>query len=102
MRGWSGADRVIIPIGVPRTAGITRDDRLNMNAGSVKFLCPAGSKHCPEPVVNMINNLVNSSIPIATEVFKQARNYMKFLCDYMDTMNHMLFEKSGLQVWGII
>ncbi|KAH7278123.1 hypothetical protein KP509_38G025200 [Ceratopteris richardii] len=27
-------------------------------------------------------------------------NYMKFLCDYMDTMNHILSERSGLQVGG--
>ena len=43
-----GADLVIIPAGVPRKPGMTRDDLFNINAGIVKSLCTAISKHCPE------------------------------------------------------
>ena len=42
-----GADLVIIPAGVPRKPGMTRDDLFNINAGIVKSLCAAISKYCP-------------------------------------------------------
>lgn len=70
-----GADVVIIPAGVPRKPGMTRDDLFNINAGIVKSLCTAIAKYCPEAVVNMISNPVNSTVPIAAEVFKKASTY---------------------------
>lgn len=70
-----GADVVIIPAGVPRKPGMSRDDLFNTNAGIVKSLCTAIAKHCPEAVVNMISNPVNSTVPIAAEVFKKANTY---------------------------
>ena len=42
-----GADLVIIPAGVPRKPGMTRDDLFNINAGIVKNLCTAIAKYCP-------------------------------------------------------
>uniref|UniRef100_A0A0D6QSN2 Malate dehydrogenase n=1 Tax=Araucaria cunninghamii TaxID=56994 RepID=A0A0D6QSN2_ARACU len=69
------ADIVIIPAGVPRKPGMTRDDLFNINAGIVKSLCSAIAKYCPEALVNMISNPVNSTVPIAAEVFKKAGTY---------------------------
>ena len=42
-----GADLVIIPAGVPRKPGMTRDDLFKINAGIVKGLCTAIARHCP-------------------------------------------------------
>ena len=42
-----GSDVVIIPAGVPRKPGMTRDDLFNINAGIVKSLCSAIAKYCP-------------------------------------------------------
>ncbi|CAN6341167.1 unnamed protein product [Urochloa humidicola] len=70
-----GSDIVIIPAGVPRKPGMTRDDLFNINAGIVKGLCTAIAKHCPNALVNMISNPVNSTVPIAAEVFKKAGTY---------------------------
>ncbi|KAK4804013.1 hypothetical protein SAY86_003830 [Trapa natans] len=70
-----GSDVVIIPAGVPRKPGMTRDDLFNINAGIVKSLCTAISKYCPNALVNMISNPVNSTVPIAAEVFKKAGTY---------------------------
>jgi malate dehydrogenase len=70
-----GADVVIIPAGVPRKPGMTRDDLFNINAGIVKGLCTAIAKYCPEAIVNVISNPVNSTVPIAAEVFKKAGTY---------------------------
>ncbi|KAL5729939.1 malate dehydrogenase [Ranunculus cassubicifolius] len=70
-----GCDIVIIPAGVPRKPGMTRDDLFNINAGIVKGLCTAIAKYCPTAVINMISNPVNSTVPIAAEVFKKAGTY---------------------------
>ncbi|KAE8723488.1 malate dehydrogenase [Hibiscus syriacus] len=70
-----GCDVVIIPAGVPRKPGMTRDDLFNINAGIVKGLCSAIAKYCPNALVNMISNPVNSTVPIAAEVFKKAGTY---------------------------
>ena len=116
--GYAGADQlaaalkdcdlVVIPAGVPRKPGMTRDDLFNINAGIVKGLCevrwrrgyPAAwlctrggtlttdtprrppplphqaiAVHCPKAIVNIISNPVNSTVPIAAEVFKKAGTY---------------------------
>ncbi|CAA2973823.1 malate dehydrogenase, mitochondrial [Olea europaea subsp. europaea] len=65
-----GSDVVIIPAGVPRKPGMTRDDLFNINAGIVKSLCTAIGKYCPNALVTMISNPVNSTVPIAAEVLK--------------------------------
>ncbi|KAL2630168.1 hypothetical protein R1flu_014854 [Riccia fluitans] len=74
-KALEGSDVVIIPAGVPRKPGMTRDDLFKINAGIVKTLCTAISQHCPEAIVNMISNPVNSTVPIAAEVFKKAGTY---------------------------
>lgn len=43
-----GADVVIIPAGVPRKPGMTRDDLFKINAGIVRALVEACGKHCPK------------------------------------------------------
>lgn len=71
----TGMELVIIPAGVPRKPGMTRDDLFNINAGIVKTLCEGISKCCPNAIVNVISNPVNSTVPIAAEVFKRAGTY---------------------------
>ncbi|CAA2958815.1 malate dehydrogenase, glyoxysomal [Olea europaea subsp. europaea] len=71
----TGMDLVIIPAGVPRKPGMTRDDLFNINAGIVRTLCEGISKCCPMAIVNLISNPVNSTVPIAAEVFKKAGTY---------------------------
>ncbi|KAK8913925.1 hypothetical protein KSP39_PZI024393 [Platanthera zijinensis] len=46
-KALEGSDLVIIPAGVPRKPGMTRDDLFNINAGIVKSLSAAIAKHCP-------------------------------------------------------
>lgn len=71
----TGMDLVIIPAGVPRKPGMTRDDLFNINAGIVRTLCEGIAKCCPNAVVNLISNPVNSTVPIAAEVFKKAGTF---------------------------
>lgn len=68
----TGADVVIIPAGVPRKPGMTRDDLFKINAGIVKGLVEACAKYCPKAAILVISNPVNSTVPIAAEVLKKA------------------------------
>ena len=70
-----GMELVIIPAGVPRKPGMTRDDLFNINAGIVRTLCEGIAKSCPRAIVHIISNPVNSTVPIAAEVFKKAGIY---------------------------
>lgn len=77
----TGADLVIIPAGVPRKPGMTRDDLFNTNASIVKALVEGCAKFCPEAVLGIISNPVNSTVPIAAEVLKKHHVYNpKKLC----------------------
>jgi len=71
------ADIVVIPAGVPRKPGMTRDDLFNVNAGIVKTLVSAGSRACPNACFAIVTNPVNSTVPIAAEVLKAAGVYDK-------------------------
>lgn len=66
-----GMDLVIIPAGVPRKPGMTRDDLFNTNASIVAGLAEACAKHCPDAWLGIISNPVNSTVPIAVEVYKK-------------------------------
>lgn len=70
-----GADVVIIPAGVPRKPGMTRDDLFKINAGIVQGLVEACGKHCPGAILNIISNPVNSTVPIAAETLKKMGVY---------------------------
>jgi len=71
------ADVVVIPAGVPRKPGMTRDDLFNVNAGIVRKLIGAGAKACPNACFAIVTNPVNSTVPIAAEVLKAAGVYDK-------------------------
>ncbi|KAJ4890417.1 hypothetical protein Rs2_30165 [Raphanus sativus] len=68
-------DVVVIPAGVPRKPGMTRDDLFNINAGIVKSLVEAVADNCPNAFIHVISNPVNSTVPIAAEVLKKKGVY---------------------------
>merc|ERR1711970_637822 len=70
-----GAEIVVIPAGVPRKPGMTRDDLFNTNASIVATLAAAAAKVCPNAMIAIISNPVNSTVPIASEMFKKAGVY---------------------------
>jgi len=69
-KALDGCDVVVIPAGVPRKPGMTRDDLFNINAGIVKNLVAGCAEACPKACILVISNPVNSTVPIAAEVLK--------------------------------
>ncbi|KAG0047565.1 hypothetical protein BGZ83_007397 [Gryganskiella cystojenkinii] len=65
------AHTVVIPAGVPRKPGMTRDDLFKINAGIIRELAEGVAKNCPHAFILVISNPVNSTVPIVCEVLRQ-------------------------------
>ncbi|KAF9180404.1 hypothetical protein BGZ51_006198 [Haplosporangium sp. Z 767] len=65
------AHTVVIPAGVPRKPGMTRDDLFKINAGIIRDLAEGVARNCPGAFVLVISNPVNSTVPIVCEVLKK-------------------------------
>eukprot|EP00931_Biecheleriopsis_adriatica_P054629 TRINITY_DN3215_c0_g1_i1.p1 TRINITY_DN3215_c0_g1~~TRINITY_DN3215_c0_g1_i1.p1 ORF type:complete len:356 (-),score=94.67 TRINITY_DN3215_c0_g1_i1:100-1014(-) len=65
----TGCHLVLVPAGVPRKPGQDRKDLLNINAGIAKNIVEACAKFCPEAVVALIVNPVNSVVPAMCELW---------------------------------
>ncbi len=67
----TGADIVVIPAGIPRKPGMTRDDLFKINAGIVQNIIEGIAQYAPKAFILIISNPVNSTVPIAAEVLKK-------------------------------
>lgn len=74
-KALQGCDVVVVPAGVPRKPGMTRDDLFNINAGIVAGIARAASKSCPDASLCIISNPVNSTVPIIAETLKKEGTY---------------------------
>jgi malate dehydrogenase len=67
----TGCDLVLIPAGMPRKPGMTRDDLFKVNADIAKGLVEACAKFCPNAMLALIVNPVNSIVPAMAELYKK-------------------------------
>ncbi|WFC98301.1 malate dehydrogenase [Malassezia yamatoensis] len=74
-KALKGTEIVVIPAGMPRKPGMTRDDLFNANASIVHGIAEAIAKNAPKAFVLVISNPVNSTVPICAEVFKKEGIY---------------------------
>jgi len=72
-----GANVVLISAGVARKPGMDRSDLFNVNAGIVRNLIEQVAAACPQALVGIITNPVNTTVAIAAEVLKKAGVYDK-------------------------
>merc|ERR1711979_61444 len=68
----TGCHLVLVPAGVPRKPGQDRKDLLNINADIAKGTVEACAKFCPNAVLGLIVNPVNSVVPAMCELWKKA------------------------------
>lgn len=59
----------------PGKPGMTRDDLFKINAGIVRDLVKGIAEFSPDAYILVISNPVNSTVPIAAEVLKQAGKF---------------------------
>lgn len=69
------ADIVMIPAGIARKPGMDRSDLFNFNAGVVHDLVTHCARICPDALIGIITNPLNTTVPIAAEVLKKAGVY---------------------------
>merc|ERR1719478_209889 len=67
----TGCSLVLIPAGMPRKPGQTRDDLFKVNADIAKGLVEACAKYCPQAMLALIVNPVNSIVPAMAELYKK-------------------------------
>mmetsp|Transcript_37252 Transcript_37252/g.93477 ORF Transcript_37252/g.93477 Transcript_37252/m.93477 type:complete len:380 (+) Transcript_37252:48-1187(+) len=67
----TGCHLVLVPAGVPRKPGQDRKDLLAINAGIAKGIVEACAKFCPDAVIGLIVNPVNSVVPAMCELWKK-------------------------------
>lgn len=75
LEALEGSEVVIIPAGMPRRPGMTRQDLFKINAGLVCGFAEAISKACPKAMVAIVTNPVNSTVPIFAEKMKKLGCY---------------------------
>lgn len=68
----SGCQVVLVPAGLPRKPGQDRKDLMNVNADIAKGTLEACAKYCPDAVVGIIVNPVNSIVPAMAELWTKA------------------------------
>lgn len=67
-----GTDIVIIPAGIPRKPGMSRDDLFKINASIIEELATGIATHAPNAFILTISNPVNSTVPIIKRVLQKA------------------------------
>jgi len=67
----TGCNLVLVPAGMPRKPGQTRDDLFKINADIAKGIVEACAKYCPDAMLGMIVNPVNSVVPAMAELYKK-------------------------------
>ena len=65
------SDIVIVTAGIPRKPGMTRDDLFECNAKIASQLASSLARYCPEAIVLLISNPINSLIPLYDEVYRR-------------------------------
>lgn len=67
----TGCNLVLVPAGMPRKPGQTRDDLFKVNASIAQEVVEACAKYCPDAVIALIVNPVNSVVPAMAELYKK-------------------------------
>lgn len=74
----TGADVVVIPAGVPRKPGMTRDDLFNTNASIVKTLVEGCAEFCPDAMIGKYFYLQMSMNISCVHIFISHTSYIHF------------------------
>jgi len=67
----TGCSLVLIPAGMPRKPGQTRDDLFKINADIAKGIVEACATYCPKAILAMVVNPVNSVVPAMAKLYEK-------------------------------
>jgi len=97
-----GCSLVLVPAGVPRKPGQDRKDLMNINGNIAKTIVEACAKHCPDAIIGLIVNPVNSVVPAMAALYeKKGLDPLKIVgVTTLDVVraNKFAFEATGMPV----
>jgi len=70
-KALEGCSLVLIPAGMPRKPGQSRDDLFKINADIAKGIVEACAKYCPDAILAMVVNPVNSVVPAMATLYEK-------------------------------
>lgn len=100
------ANIIVMPAGVPRKPGMTRDDLFNVNAGAVLEVAKMAANICPKAFLALITNPVNSTVPVAAQVFDPNRIFGVTTLDivraqtFVSELKNLDVDKTKIKVIG--
>merc|ERR1740121_591380 len=98
----TGCHLVLVPAGMPRKAGMTMDEVLQVNALIAKHVVEGCAKFCPDAIIGLIVNPLNSVVPAMCELYKKAHRNPRNICGItsLDVVraNKFVHEVTGLPV----
>ncbi len=87
----SGADVVIVTAGVPRKAGMSRDDLIGINAGVIKTVGENIKKHAPDAFVIVITNPLDVMVWVMQQVTSFPTNRVVGMAGILDSARFRAF-----------
>ena len=101
------ADILVVLAGRAQKPGMTRDDLFTFNARIVEGIATYSAERCPNAMICIVTNPVNSMVPIFSEVLKKAGCYdpkRVFGINTLDSVRSRTFvaELKGLNVDDVI
>jgi malate dehydrogenase len=85
------SDVVIIPAGLPRKPGMTREDLLETNTKIIKSVIPEVVKHSPNSILIIITNPLDAMVHLAYKISKFPKNRVIGMAGVLDTSRFRTF-----------
>lgn len=92
------SDVVIIPAGVPRKPGMTREDLLAVNAGILKSIIPEVVKYSPNCILLIVTNPLDAMVYLAYRLSGFPRHRILGMAGVLDTSRFRTFIAQELGV----
>src|SRR5206468_10049134 len=92
------SDIVIIPAGIARKPGMSRDDLLNTNAGIVKSVSEQVAKSSPNAIIIVVSNPLDVMCYVAKEASGFPRERVIGMAGVLDTCRYRPFLPEALAV----
>ena len=96
-----GADVVLVSAGVARKPGMSRADLFNVNASIAQSITEKVVEVCPNALLAIITNPVNTLVPIAAEILKKAGVYDKRKLFGVTALDVLRAEKFVAELKGV-
>lgn len=83
----TGASVVLISAGAGRKPNMSRDDLFRTNATLIRDVSLAVARNCPQAILGIMTNPVNSTVPVAAETLRRVSKNESLHKSFTSTYN---------------